>query len=124
MDGLLEISLSDQSNHNHKSTSLFTYYVHVQTLFHIDRSFWFRQGIYSLVKLTINYPARKGIESIHLFFFSLFPFVINISSHTFAVEKLFQKSFPRSVYVCGRNVFRPWIVVDVLSMVNCYLSSD
>ena len=120
----MEISLSDQSNHNLKSTSLFTYYIHVQTLFHVDHGFWFRQGIYSLVKLTINYPAGKGIESIHLlFFFSLFPFVINISSHTFAFEKLFQKSFLCSVYVCDRNVFRPWIVVDVLSVVNCYLSS-
>lgn len=51
---------------------MFTY-VHVQTLFHVAHSFWFRQGICSLVKLTINYPARKGVESIHLlvFFFPI-----------------------------------------------------
>lgn len=47
--------------------------------------------------------------------FSPLPFIINILLY-FALENVFQKSLSHCVHMSDKNVFRLWVVVDVISM--------
>lgn len=89
-------------------------HVQVQAPFHMDQGSAMKS---TLAKLTKNYSPKKRKSNIDTLFFSPLPFVTTILLHL-ALKNMFQKSLSLRIRMCDNDVFRPWVVVDVLSVAN------